>query len=182
MRVGIDLDGVLYDFDAVLVNHVRMTRPSTAFPYDESPAFWELWGWTRGEFDACATKAVADGVLFWTGDPLPHAREAMETLMAEGHTVDIVTARTYGGYELCSAATRSWLSTYDIPFTALHFTANKCQLRVDMFLEDSIGQYDQLRRHGVDAYLLNRRLNYRADDGRHRVDSLLNFVQTVLQG
>lgn len=178
-RVGIDLDGVVYDFAAGLLAAMRIfgmdTRPCSP------PTRWEFyldWGLTLEEFKAVCHAGVDRGIIFTHGDPFKGARDALVSLRNAGHTLHIVTDRNWGTQGRAEAATRAYLDAHDLPFDSLTFSADKTVARVDFMVDDKPGNYDALRLAGVRTWLLTRPWN--ADHPAfYRATSLAHFAQIV---
>lgn len=190
LDVGVDMDGVLYNFVAALRDwvHQRTGRPLASLP---EATCWEFyatdWGLTLAEFLGHCADAVNAGVLFAVGEPYPGAVAAMGRLIAAGHRVHLVTDRaTTGAPGMAERATRSWLTRYVVPHTSLTFEADKTAMprsrtAASPFLEDRPKNYDALDAHpGFVPFLWTRRYN-QDHPGRHVTswESFLAQVDTV---
>src|SRR5690349_9418242 len=99
MRVGFDLDGVLYDFG----NSVRRYLDSIGRPYGwkgeaDEPHHWdfyEYWGMDLEEFKQICHDGVDAGYIF-SGDVRPNAVESVERVARLGHEIIIITDRQFG--------------------------------------------------------------------------------------
>jgi hypothetical protein len=183
VRVGIDLDGVCYDF----AFHVRrylvewLGHDPALYEHLDRWDFWTRWGWPYDRFRAVCDEAVDAGCLFATGEPIAGTRDALGALFAEGHEVHIVTARRYGTAPRASErATLRWLTDNGLPYTSLTVSADKTVVPTDVFLEDYLPNYDQLLAAGTTPYLVNRVWNAPYDDGRNRVGDIAEFARVVL--
>jgi hypothetical protein len=160
MRLGIDLDGVAYDFAASLRHWLVHHEGHDAERYPD-PQTWDFyrdqWGMTLEEFTAHCDRGVDAGVIFVDGDPLPGTRDALRTLKRLGHTLHIVTNRSFGRRSMENTAW--WLHKHDIPYDTLHFAADKTSVRVDAFIEDNADNYLALTAAGVAAFLWDRPWN-----------------------
>lgn len=142
-RIGIDLDGVLFDFIGALERWCDqptiLEEPLRRFERRSAPAtrweFYEDWGWTREHFTAVCDLAVDEGALFMQGDPTTGAVEALQSLLDAGHEVVIVTARNFG--KRSEELTRKWLDKHKVPYSELHFAQDKTQFQLDFHLDDS---------------------------------------------
>lgn len=178
-RVGVDLDGVCYNFSASVREYLALTGWPHACPEPTRWEFYEDWGLGLGAFlDAC-NEGVDAGVIFSFGDPYPNVREALEIIKAKGHTIHIVTDRSFGTNGASEAATRSWLDRHGLPFDSLTFAADKTVVHLDMMIDDKLANYDALEAAGVDVRLLTRAWNQVEDRPRRRVLDLLHFAELV---
>lgn len=192
MRVGFDLDGVLYDFG----NSVRRYLDSIGRPYSfhaekDEPHTWDFyehWGMDREEFKQICNDGVDAGFVF-SGPARPNAAEAVGRVAALGHEIIIITDRFFGspltfGNDITinpsHTATRNWLAGNGIPYHELHFSPNKLIVPTDMFVEDKLENYDSLVDAGVDAYLITRNWNkVKGGDARKRITDILDYAEAV---
>lgn len=179
MRVGIDLDGVCYDFAASLRTYLAdCTEHCAPCPEPTRWEFYEDWGITLGEFlDHCHAGADA-GYIFAVGDPFPRVREAFQWIKSAGHSIHIVTDRAFGKPGVSQAATINWLATHSLPFDSITFSADKTVANVDVMVDDKPSNYEALCAAGVEAYLLTRAWNKHVPDAR-RVLDLLHFAEVI---
>ena len=156
MRVGIDVDGVLYDFVGELAEYISAT---TGRPLSElgPPTTWDFyleeWGYSKKEYHQFSEAAVASGSIFLSKDPLPGAKAALKRIRKLGHTVHIITARGFG--PRARPLTAEWLHIKKIPHDTLTFAYDKRVMRVDVFLDDKPANVDEMREIGCDAYLFD---------------------------
>jgi 5'(3')-deoxyribonucleotidase len=181
MRVGIDLDGVCYDFSASLREYLRESgiNPDGELADATRWEFYEDWGYTLDEFLEHCHAGVDAGYVFRHGRPYANTREAFDVIRAAGHTIHIVTDRSFGTVGGASqAATSEWLRAYGLSYDSLTFTADKTVVRLDTMVDDKLANYDALEAAGVAVYLLTRPWNKQEDD-RHRVLDLLHYAEVI---
>jgi hypothetical protein len=147
LNIGVDLDGVVYNFVDALREWIH---ESTAKPFDEMPPaqewnFYRSWGLTGAEFLSLYAAGVNAGRIFRHGVPYPGSVENMRALTRDGHQLHIITSRAIVGAEAAAARnTEHWLHDYDIPHASLTISADKHLTPTDIFLEDSPANYDAL--------------------------------------
>lgn len=185
LRIGFDLDGVLYNFgdsvkrylDFIGQGHIWKSGP-TPEPYWD---FYKDWGWTGKEFvELC--NAGADAGFIFCGPTRHNAKRAVQAVKDMGHEVIIITDRQFGTTPSVSHNhTRNWLLQHKIPFDELHFSADKTIVPTDMFIEDKLENYDALDAAGVEVYLVNRKWNFVDGDGdnRRRIRHVMDYVKKV---
>ena len=184
MRVGFDLDGVLYDFG----NSVRRYLDSIGRPYNfhadkDEPHTWDFyehWGMDRTEFVQVCHDGVDAGFIF-SGPARPNAAEAVRRVSNLGHEIIIVTDRFFGSKPANShVATKEWLEQHGIEWDELVFSPDKCCVSTDMFVEDKLENYDHLVANGVDTYLITRDWNkVEGGDARKRITDVLDYAEAV---
>lgn len=180
-RVGIDLDGVCYDFSASVREYLCSTIGSHEPGACTDPTRWEFyedWGLDLDGFLGVCHEGVNAGVIFSHGEPYPYVREAFERIRGAGNSIHIITDRSFGRNGASEAATRAWLDRHGLRFDSLTFTADKTIVAVDAMVDDKLANYDALDAVGVDAWLLSRPWNQQ-DDTRRRVLDLLHFAEVV---
>jgi len=177
-RVGIDLDGVCYDFAgslrAYVLDHVRPGDYAEATRWE----FYEDWGYTLAEFLDHCHDGVDAGYVFHRGDPYPNVNEAFARIKAMGHSIHIVTDRSFGQPGASAAATLAWLDRHGLPFDSITFSADKTIAAVDVMVDDKPENYHALTAAGVDCWMLTRPWNQHVDTA-HRVLDLLHFSEVI---
>jgi FMN phosphatase YigB (HAD superfamily) len=181
LRVGCDLDGVVYPYPDALR---RWVHQHTGKPLDEMPAAqrWEFyldWGLELDEYLALHHSGILAGRVFVDGEPYPGAVAALTRLHAAGHEVHIVTDRSVASEnDPCRAAAEGWLAQFGIPYTSLTISADKTVAGpMDVFIEDRPQNYDALEAAGMNPYLLHRPWN--AEHPGRRVRDWAEFVAVV---
>ena len=184
MRIGIDLDGVLYNFGDSVKRYLDHIGQGHLWKSGPTPSpFWDFykdWGWTGQQFvDMC--NAGADAGFIFTGPAREGAVEAMGRIAATGNEIIIITDRPFGSSPMVSQAnTEEWLWQHGIEYDELWFSADKTCAPTDMFVEDKLENYDALVANGTAAYLINRAWNHvDGGDARRRIDSISEFADAV---
>lgn len=187
MRIGIDLDGVNFNFADSLKRYLIHAgiRKVGDIPEGEPPNwnFFEGPGWdlTLGEFLQHCNDGADAGFVF-SGPARPGALEMFDAIWNAGHRIIVITDRPFGTTpEVSRKATRNWLEQHSLRYDTLIFSADKTCTYTDMFIEDKLENYDALDAVGCEVYLINRPWNtLNGPDNRRRVDSLEEFTQIVL--
>ncbi len=142
-RIGIDLDGVCYDFIGAFRDYLikQHGRKAVDLPDAVGWSFYkDQWGLTSEEYKTIISQGVKDLEIFWRGAPLPGAVDGMKQLYHEGYELVIITARDFPDVGNFSRyATEYWLSHVGIPYHELHLTHNKTDIDVDLLVDDSPG-------------------------------------------
>lgn len=180
MRIGIDLDGVCYDFAASFRRylHEHQSFPSWWTPQATRWEFYEDWGFSLDEFLDFFHRGVDAGVIFTHGMPYANTREGFQRIKAAGHSIHIVTDRSMGKAGASERATSAWLKAHDLPFDSLTFSADKTVVRLDAMVDDKPENYAALEAAGVNAYMLTRAWNQHVE-GAQRVLDLLHFAEVI---
>lgn len=175
MRVGIDLDGVTYDFVGALRARIAKARrqPQAQLGDPTCWEYWDEWSMNEDEWKQHFAAGVKAGDLFSRGKPLDHGSI---NLIHSMHSVHIVTDRPRGAH----GATRDWLSKHNILYDSLTFTADKTSVPTDVFVDDKPENVEALEAVGVDAVLFDRPWNRGpGSKGLHRIHGWGEFRQFV---
>ena len=138
MRIGVDMDGVLADFDKSWVDkwnedhgtnieykHCDHWDALTELTGVEYPEWWE-WASTRGD-------------LFLDAEPLPGAVRGMQLLKSLGHDIVIITAKP----RWAAGHPSTWLREYNIPYDELHVTTKKTYVLCDAYIDDALHHVEE---------------------------------------
>ena len=140
LRLGIDMDGVISDFNAGWTWRYnrdfpdRIDRPLTTADVVEWNApvglthfasMSQFWTWAR----TCAEGRS----IFYGLDPFPGAIEAMRCLAAGGHTIAILTTKPHFAID----DTHDWLAIHDVPTDEVHILDDKTVVECDVYLDDA---------------------------------------------
>lgn len=169
MRVGVDLDGVVFSY-------VDALRRDFGFTPDEAPdpfkwELWECWGMSAEEFQAKAEESY-ERHLFFRGEPYDYAIEGLQELKSLGHSLHIITARHH---PVARRDTVAWLEEYGIDYDSLTFTEDKTCVPVDVIVEDNLDNAEACLAAGTKAFLFDRPWN-QGDTEVPRVITMCDFV------
>jgi 5'(3')-deoxyribonucleotidase len=181
--VGVDLDGCVYRFvDAMrhYAHRVDGVPLASMGPVRSWDAMTAQWGWSDDEFADRYRRALHDGELFWHGGTYPGALEALGRIAADGHRVEVVTARVLDerDRDLVHRATTHWLDRHGVRYHAVHLRHDKHRLAMDCAIDDAPHNVEALESAGRRPFLIDRPWNRRADV-RRRVHSWSEFADAV---
>lgn len=145
MRLGIDLDGVVADFNIGWMTRYnaehgtdltpdRVTEWGSMVPLTRFPSIDEFWDWARND---------GGPGLFRHLPLLEGARPAL-TRLARDHEIVVVTTKPDWAY----AETFAWLADNDLPVDEVHITPEKWWVDCDVYLDDGP--------HNLEALVLER--------------------------
>lgn len=177
LRLGIDLDGVVADF-----NRGWMTRYNTEFEADLTPDLvdrWDgladlthfehmgqFWRWARG----------GDGPSIFRDLPLIDGAQAGLEELARNHDIVIITAKP----NWAVADTFAWLADARIPTREVHITSKKHEVDCNVYVEDSPHQLKTIVKARPNALVLRfvRAWN-RPVPGTHDVESWSELTELI---
>jgi uncharacterized protein len=150
LRLGIDLDGVVCDFNAGWMDLHRAEFGSDLNP--EMVVTWnnlhELGGFAdMGAFWRWAQEKADRPSIFRHLEPYPNAIETMHWLRAQGHSIVIVTAKP----RWAVADTLRWIADHDVPTDEIHIRFRKYRVECDVYLDDSPIVLPELVKHRPSA-------------------------------
>lgn len=185
MRVGFDLDGVLFDFG----KSVREYMTSIGLEYgfkDDKPEphtwnFYEYWGMDVKDFVQLCHDGADAGFIF-RNNVRPGAVAAVSIVKNAGHEIVVITDRSFGATPSVSEeATRDWWKWAGFPaYDELHFSADKTIVKTDIFVEDKLENYDKLMAAGTECWLINRDWNMEhGPDTRNRIRDVMDYPYRV---
>ena len=182
MRVGVDLDGCVYDFASGLRAYL-----CRALGWDEKdcpdPTVWEFyrhWGLDTDAFLTACHDAVDDGMLWTQGETFPGAVEAVRRLYEVGHEIVVITDRHFGTDPADSRTqTIAWAEQVGLPYDELFISADKTVAGVEVMCEDRVDHYVALLGAGVHPVLIDRPWN-RSSWVERRVPDVPAYARAVM--
>lgn len=179
LRLGIDLDGVVADFNA---GWIRLHREE--FGSDLHPSMVQTWDGLAelgGFADMRAFWRWAEGgasrpSIFRHLELYPTALDTLRRLRRDGHHVVIVTTKPSWAVN----DTFRWLADNEIPTREVHITDHKHEVDCDIYLDDSPTVLPDLLTHRADRLICRfvRPWNV-ALDGAVDISSWSGFYEIV---
>lgn len=180
MRVGVDIDDVLYPwFGLAHEACIRMGLAAISSPLPSTWSPFDEYGCTADEWYFALAEATVSGRLYG-GSPIPGAVLGLQRLRDAGHSVHLVTARGFLAHgELIKAQTVQWISDYAVPHDTLTFAKDKTLVRTDVFADDAEHNLAALARAGVRTCLIDAPHNQHVVHG-WRAGTFTDFVEGLL--
>lgn len=179
LRVGQDLDGVIYPFDVNVKAYLEFTGVDIS---GFGPAlhwhFYRDWGYSDAEFVDICNRGVDAGFIFAVGDPFDDAVDAWRRIKEAGNSIHIATDRGFGAPGNSERNTLKYLADNGLEYDSITFTSDKTSVPVDVFIEDKLENYDALEAAGIPAFLITRPWNDQVDD-RRRVSGMAEFADII---
>lgn len=168
MRIGLDIDNVISDFDQKMLKEFLIEDRNKRNRGIINPTGrWikHLFDWTVDEVDEFFNKNMEKFAKEM--DLREDAKYYMDKLLADGHELYLISHRAYPHYNNPYTTTVNWLKEHDINYTKLILseTTNKSKEcmdnHIDVMFDDSIGNCYDLLDAKIECYLMKTKYNMR---------------------
>lgn len=146
MRLGIDLDGVVADFNAgwMQIHADEFGTQLDAGMVDTWDGLHRLGGFDdMRAFWSWASPKEHRRSIFRHLEPYPHALDSLRLLRRRGHRIVIVTTKPNWAH----TDTFRWLADHEVPSTEVHLSDRKYEVDCDIYLDDAPHVLDELVEH-----------------------------------
>ena len=175
MKIGIDIDNVIANFDDTLLKeylkHDKELR-STGIINENADYFRKgMFDWTEDEEKTFYNNNIEN--FAQKLKPLKNASYYIQKLKEDGNEIYIISGRDNGEYKDPYKLTEEWLNRYNIVYDKLILTnaynrqekAEQCiKNNIDIMVEDSIATCLNLIKSEIKVYTMNTRYNQKQED------------------
>lgn len=183
IRLGMDLDGVIYnfvdEFRNYLIDH-QGRDPEELIPATQWNFFYD-WGMTLEEYEFYLTQAAIDGYVFKSGEVYAGAVEALLEVEKMGFEIVVITARrltdVLAHHEIIEQNTYNWLTDNNIPHHGLIISNEKTTHDLNILVDDSVKNVENFILAGGRGYIFDRPWNQ--DYPYNRIDNWECFVEEM---
>ena len=167
MRIGIDIDNCISNFDDVLLEeylkHDKELRNTGII--NEKPYYLTvgMFDWSKEENDEFYYNNIQR--IAMSLKPLKDSKEIIDKLKDDGNEIYIISSRDNGEYINPEEMTREWLNKYEIYYDKLILTGKYekgpvCkENKIDIMIDDSIKNCEDIEANGVKCFIMNTRYN-----------------------
>jgi hypothetical protein len=181
MNLGFDIDGVIADFSQALLETIKKNyglalNKTDIYCFDLNVVL----GLPKSEGKQLIVEVLQKDLPLNTG-----AKETLEQLSREGHSIHLLTSR----YDVLRDVTQSWLKEKGIPYTQLHLLnvgkkylakVDPLDLIVEDSLEEALGWTQKVKNVLVYDQPWNKTLNVRNLTKRvYNWDEIYNEIQQL---
>ena len=181
MRLGIDLDGVVADFNAGWMELHAQEFGTQLLPemVDSWNSLHRIGGFAdMREFWAWAAPKEHRRSIFRHLEPYPGAVDSLRTLADHGHRIVIVTTKPHWA----RTDTLRWLADNELPTTEVHLSDRKYEVDCDVYLDDAPHVLDELVEHRSGATICRFVRPWNTPiAGAHDVSGWPDFVDIVTE-
>lgn len=186
MRVGFDVDGVLFNFGQSVKDYLEATGQDHLWKSGPNPKpYWDWykdWKWTTPQFLQFCHDGADAGYIF-RGNVRDNAVAAVQAVKDAGHEIIVITDRNFGTTpDVSHKATLEWWEEYGFPeFDEIHFSADKTIVKTDVFIEDKITNYQAVWKAGTPCFLVTRPWNeeYFRAGANFRINDVVEYPKKV---
>ncbi len=167
MRIGIDIDGVISNFNDELlkeyINHDKNLRNTGIINENADHIFRGMFDWSKEENDNFYYNNIER--IAKKLKPLWKAKETIKQLRKEENEIYIISSRDNGEYTNPYEMTINWLRDNDIEYDKLILTDKRqkgkiCkENNVDIMIDDSINNCMDVSENGIKVLLMATRFN-----------------------
>lgn len=178
MKLGIDLDGVVYNYTKDFEEYARSfpewehSLPLTFSSWD----FYTEWGLTTEEFLQIQADGVMAGKIFRRGEAYPDAIPTLRKLKEDGHEIHIITHRHGTRAQI---STLEWLQENGVSYDKLTFAEDKTTSHVDIMVDDRPKNVEASLKAGIPVVMMRQSWNESDTDLYPWIDGWDEFYEIV---
>lgn len=186
MRVGLDIDNVISDFDALLYEEFKKedkNKRNKGIINTNINWIKDMYDWSEDEVEEFYIKNMED---FAKRFPVrSDAKYYMDKLLSEGHFLYLITNRVSPHYKEPYEVTSKWLSDNNINYTKLILSESTNKSReckennIDIMFDDARRNCKNLLDSGINAYMMGTKYNQNRKEGLNSVDNWKELYEEV---
>ncbi len=172
MRIGIDIDNVIADFNNGVLNayfqHDKTLRNNGIINKKAQYIRWGMFDWSKKEEEEFYTNNIEK--IVENLNVINGAKEYIDKLKSDGNKIILITGRDNGDYSNPKEMTEKWLDKNNIYYDKLVLTdayseekfskVKECkEYNVDVMVDDSRSICRELKNAGIKVYMMDTRFN-----------------------
>ena len=191
MRIGIDIDNVIANFDDVLLKeylkHDKQLRNTGIINENPERIRNGMFDWSKQEEEEFYYHNIEKVALCLK--PISDAGYYIKRLKQEGNQIYIISGRDNGEYQNPYELTKNWLAKYKIEYDKLILTnayykiekVQECiKNNIDIMIEDNIATCLEMVKNGIKVYAMNTRYNQK-EKSLERVSKWKEIYEKIVQ-
>ena len=168
MRIGVDIDNVLSNFNEILLNkYIEHDKSINGKGIVNQDVYIrDMFNWDK-EYEE---KFYKENIEYFTSlfEPIEECSKYVKLLKEEGNTIYIISGRDNGEYSNPYKMTIDWLKKYDIVYDKLflvdaynsHSKTEIClEYNIDVMIDDSKRMCKDIKNNGIRALLMDTPYN-----------------------
>ncbi len=186
MRIGLDIDNVVSDFDKYVMEQFLIEDKNKRNKGIVNPlGDWvgACFDWTHDEIEDFLEHNMQEFALKM--EPRENAKYYMDKLLEDGHELILISHRAFPHYTKPLEVTKEWLKENKINYTQLILsqTTNKSKEcidnKIDIMFDDVQANCHQLKDGGVNIYLMATEHNHDFREGLKVVNDWQELYEVV---
>lgn len=186
MRIGLDIDNVITDFDKkILEEFIKEDKNKRNSGIICKNGNWirDYFDWTKEEEENFYIQNMQEFSKVF--EVRKDAKYYMDKLLQDGHSLYLISHRAYPHYTKPFEITEQWLKDNKINYTKLILseTTNKSkeckEYNIDVMFDDVRSNCHQLLDNGIKCYLMATRYNLKNLDGLNVVNNWKELYEVV---
>lgn len=186
MRIGLDIDNVITDFDKKMLDEFlkedkNKRNKGIINPKDN----WikDFFDWSVDEVNDFFNKNMEDFALHL--EPRKGTKYYMDKLLDDGHSLYLISHRVYPHYLHPFETTTKWLEDNKINYTKLILSKDTNKTKeckennIDVMFDDGRINYRQLQENNIDCYLMATNYNKRNSDDLKIVENWKELYEVI---
>lgn len=187
MRIGLDIDNVISDFDRTIYEEFLKEdkkKRNRGIVHPDGRWIKYLFDWTKEESEAFFHEHMQE--IAKRLEVRTDAKKYMDKLLERGHSLYLISHRAYPDYIDPFLVTKDWLKKNDIYYTDLVLTkstdkSDECkELDIDVMFDDVVSNCKCLIASGIKCYLMETEYNVKEKSEIDSVRDWKDLYETIL--
>lgn len=186
MRIGLDIDNVITDFDKKLLEEFKKedkNKRNSGIVNPHGDWIRDYFDWSREELEDFYIRNMENFAKVF--EPRENAKYYMDKLLKENHQLYLISHRAYPHYQNPFETTVKWLKDNDINYTKLILSESTDKTKeckennIDIMFDDVQSNCHKLKNNNINCYLMGTNYNFNNRDGLNVVDNWKELYEVV---
>ncbi|MGN0973793.1 MAG: nucleoside hydrolase [Bacilli bacterium] len=186
MRIGLDIDNVITDFDKkLLAEFLKEDKNKRNRGIVNPNGNWikDFFDWSKEEIEEFYHKNMESFAKQF--EPRKDSKYYMDKLLQEGHSLYLISHRAYPDYTNPYQVTKKWLEENNINYTKLILSKDTNKTKeckennIDIMFDDVRTNCRQLQENNINCYLMATNYNLKNIEGLKVVNNWKELYEVV---